>query len=164
MKPGIPGGTPAVHGCKITLARAPALKGGVPVGECVAIQPDRALPGPADGAMPQDSLRRSTMVDQNAEIVARAAALAEELAAGVVEGRAVEWVEQLLVTALIEVARRERERCAAIAEHRAAIWEASARGMAMAAHGEALAEARARRKEALVVADALLAGAAIPER
>lgn len=90
---------------------------------------------------------------------ARAAELAEELSAGRAAGRALEWVEQLLGTALLEAVREERERCAAIADRRIGIWEQSGRRMSSPAWPpDAAAEARARRNEAEVIADAIRAG------
>ena len=65
------------------------------------------------------------MAHPEAEARARAATLADELVAGVREGRAPEWVEQVLGSALLAAIRQERERCAAIAEHRIELWEAS---------------------------------------
>ena len=98
------------------------------------------------------------MLQSDPEIRARAAALAEEIAAGVRQGRSLEWLEEVLGTALLDVARSERERCASVADQRAQLWESSARRMASGpwpAH--ALVEARERRKEAVVLADAIRA-------
>jgi hypothetical protein len=67
------------------------------------------------------------MPQSDDQIRSRAAALAEEVAVGLHQGGAVEWLEEVLGSALLEVARRERERCAAVADDRVAMWEASAR-------------------------------------
>ena len=67
------------------------------------------------------------MPQSDDQIRHRAAALAEEVAAGLRQGRAVEWLEEMLGSALLEVARRERERCAAVADQRVEMWDASAR-------------------------------------
>jgi hypothetical protein len=96
------------------------------------------------------------MLPTDSDIRARAAALAEQGHAGIEAGRAVEWLEQMLVSAMLEVARRERERCATIAEERAQLWEGTAKGMASMS-SPALPEARARMNEALALADALRA-------
>ena len=96
------------------------------------------------------------MLQSELDIRTRAAGLAEELATGVESGRAVEWLEEVLGAALVDVARSERERCAVLADRRAELWEASARRMASGAWPtEGLVEARERRKEALVLADAI---------
>ena len=103
------------------------------------------------------------MLQSYAEIRARAAALAEEIAAGVRQGRSLEWLEEVVGTALLDVARGERERCAAVADQRAQLWESSARRMASGRWpAEALVEARERRNEALVIADALRADLPAP--
>ena len=103
------------------------------------------------------------MLQSDSDIRTRAASLAEEVAAGVHHGRPLEWVEEVLGTALLEVARAERERCAAVADRRAALWEATARRMSSGPWPtEARMEARERRKEALVLADALRADAPPP--
>ena len=96
------------------------------------------------------------MLPSNSGIRARAAALAGEVAAGVGRGLPLEWLEEVLAAALLGAARAERERCAALADHRAELWEANARRMASGPWpAEALVEARERRKEALVIADAI---------
>ena len=103
------------------------------------------------------------MLQSDPEIRSRAVALAEEVAAGVRQGRSLEWLEEVLGTALLDVARSERERCAVVADQRARLWESSARRMSSGpwpAH--ALIEARERRKEALVLADALRADLPAP--
>jgi len=103
------------------------------------------------------------MLQSDSEIRARAAALAEAVAAGVHQGRPLEWVEEVLGTALLDVARRERERCAALADRRARLWEASARRMSSGTWpAAALVEARERRNEALALADALRVDAPAP--
>lgn len=96
------------------------------------------------------------MLPFDSDIRARAAALAGEVAAGLRRGLPLEWLEEVLGAALLDVARSQRERCAALADRRAELWEASARRMSSGpwpAH--ALAEARERRKEAIVLADAI---------
>ena len=96
------------------------------------------------------------MLQSESDLRTRAAILAEELVAGVRNGRALEWLEEVLGGALLDVARGERERCAVLADRRAALWEASARRMSSATWPtEGLVEARERRKEALVIADAI---------
>jgi hypothetical protein len=93
----------------------------------------------------------------------RAAALAEEVAAGLHQGRAVEWLEELLGSALVDVARRERDRCGAVADQRVTMWEASVKRMGSATWpAVALAEARTRLNEARALADALRVSIAIP--
>ncbi len=90
----------------------------------------------------------------------RAGALAEELSAGVREGRPAEWLEEAVLSALQDAAARERARCVALAEQHAASWEKSARGYQSGPWpASALAEARARRNEALSLADAIRSGA-----
>jgi hypothetical protein len=96
------------------------------------------------------------MLQSESDIRTRAAALAEEIAGEVQKGRVVEWIEEVLAAALLDVARSERERCALLADRRAALWAASARRMSSATWAsEGLVEARERRKEALVLADAI---------
>ena len=93
----------------------------------------------------------------DAGIHARAAALAEELAAGVRAGRPAEWAERVVGGALLDAVHQERERCAAIAERRVEMWESSARRMSPGqVPAEALTEARGY-KEAVVIADAIRA-------
>jgi hypothetical protein len=104
---------------------------------------------------------RGSMLQSDQEIRERAAALAEEVVAATRAGRPTEWVEEVLGSALLEVARRERERCAAVADHRADLWESSARRMAGTSWpAAARTEAQERRKEAVFIADALRADAA----
>jgi hypothetical protein len=86
----------------------------------------------------------------------RAATLAEELATAAAERRPAEWLEELLLTTLLEVRQAERRRCAELAAERARIWEASAARAARAWPEAAVAEARARRTEALAIADRIL--------
>jgi hypothetical protein len=97
------------------------------------------------------------MLQSEADIRTRAATLGEEVAAGLHDGRALEWIEEVIGAALLDVARSERERCAALADRRAALWDASAERMSSVSTwpAEGLVEARERRKEALVIADAI---------
>jgi len=96
------------------------------------------------------------MAQSDDQIRNRAAALAEEVASALQQGRAAEWLEEVLGGALLDVARLERERCAAVADQRVEIWEASARRMASGTWpAAAVAEARARLNEARALADAL---------
>jgi hypothetical protein len=96
------------------------------------------------------------MLQSDDEIRSRATELAEEAASGIRQGRAVEWLEEVLGTALLDVVRRERERCAAVVEHRIEMWESSMRRMVGGSWPPAaLAEARARLNEARALADAL---------
>lgn len=96
------------------------------------------------------------MLQSALEIRGRAATLAEEVAAGLRRGRSLEWVEEVVGAALMEVAQSERERCAALADHRAALWEGTSRRMSTSAWpAEGILEARERRKEAIVLADAI---------
>jgi hypothetical protein len=96
------------------------------------------------------------MLQSASDIRTRAASLAEEVAAGLQKGRAIEWLEEVLGETLLDVARSERERCAAVADRRAELWDASARRMSSGGWPpEGLSEARERRKEALVIADAI---------
>jgi biotin synthase-related radical SAM superfamily protein len=106
------------------------------------------------------------MVQSDDQIRARAAALAEEVAAGLHQGRAAEWLEEVLGSALLDVARQERERCAAVADERVTMWQASLRRLSSGTWPTvAIAEARARLNEALALADALRVSiAAPPER
>src|SRR3712207_5413665 len=100
------------------------------------------------------------MVHPETEQRLRAAPPADELAAGLRGGRAVEWVEQVAGSALLAAAREARERCAGIADRRVDVWEASGKRTSAAGWPSgAAAEARARRNEAQVIADAIRAGA-----
>jgi hypothetical protein len=97
------------------------------------------------------------------ELQARAAALAEDIAAGLQQGRPLEWLEELLGTALLEVARAERERCTVVADRRVELWEANGRRMSTGGWpAEAVVEARERRKEALVLANAFRVDTIVP--
>lgn len=96
------------------------------------------------------------MRDTEEALRARAAALAEELTSARQARRPAEWLEELLVSALLEVLRQERTRCSELAAERARMWKASAERAAKTWPREALAEARARRTEALAIADRLL--------
>ncbi len=96
------------------------------------------------------------MVQSDDQIRARAAVLAEDIALCFQQGRPAEWIEEVLGSALLDVAQRERERCAAVADRRIDMWEASARRMSSGPWPPAaMAEARARLNEALALADAL---------
>jgi hypothetical protein len=96
------------------------------------------------------------MAQSDDEVRRRAAELAEEVASGIRRGRVAEWLEEVLGSALLEVARRERERCAAVAEERVTMWQASVSRMRTGTWpGDAAAEARARLNEARALADAL---------
>ena len=96
------------------------------------------------------------MTQPETDARARAAALAEELAEGLREGRALEWAEQVLGSALLAAIRDERERCAAIADRRSALWAASGARMSSPEWPNgAAAEARARGNETQVIADAI---------
>jgi len=96
------------------------------------------------------------MCQSHHDIYQRAVALGDDIVAGVRGGRTLEWVEEMLGGALLDVMRRERERCIAIAEHRVKLWEAAERGMSSGnVAAPARFEARERRKEALVITDAL---------
>ena len=96
------------------------------------------------------------MAQSDDEIRRRAAELAEEVGSGAPGGRVAEWLEEVLGSALLDVARRERERCAAVADERVMMWQAS---MSRTGTGTwpaaAVAEARARLNEARALADAL---------
>jgi hypothetical protein len=97
------------------------------------------------------------------QIRARAAALAEEITTGLHQGRVAEWLEEVLGSALLDVARRERERCAAVAEERVEMWQGSLRNLLSGSWPRgAVAEARARLNEALALADALRVSIAAP--
>lgn len=98
------------------------------------------------------------MAHPEADARSRAAMIADELVAGLRDGRAPEWAEQVVGSALLAALRAERERCAAIAERRVELWEASGARMSSPAWPSgAAAEARARRNEAQVIADAIRA-------
>ena len=100
------------------------------------------------------------MAHPEMEARARAGALADELVAGIRDGRAPEWVEQVLGNALVSAIREERDRCAAVAERRIELWNASSARMSSPGWPSgAAAEARARRNEAQVIADEIRAAA-----
>ena len=97
------------------------------------------------------------------EIRHRAADLAQEVASGLVRGQALEWLEEVLGGALLEVARQERERCAAVADQRVELWEASTRRLGAGTWpATAVVETRARLNEARALADALRVSIAPP--
>ena len=103
------------------------------------------------------------MAQSDDQIRAQAAELAEEVAAGVHRGLSLEWLEEVLGSALLAVARRERDRCAAVAEQRATMWEASLKRTGSGAWpAGALSEARVRLNEARALADALRVSIATP--
>ena len=103
------------------------------------------------------------MAQSDDQLRHRAAALAEEVAAGLHQGRAVEWLEELLGSTLVDVARRERERCRAVADQRVSMWEASVKRMGSATWPAlAITEARTRLNEARALADALGVSIATP--
>lgn len=90
------------------------------------------------------------------EIRGRVAELADEVATGVRNGRAAEWLEEVIGSALLEVARAERQRCAAVAGERVEMGEKSVRRMGTGSWAPtAVGEARARLNEARALADAL---------
>lgn len=103
------------------------------------------------------------MTQPETDARARAAALAEELEVGLRDGRAIEWAEQVLGSALLAAIRDERERCAVIADRRIALWAASGARMSSPEWPSgAAAEARARGNEAQVIADAIRSDAHRP--
>ena len=83
----------------------------------------------------------------------RATRLLRELQGGSSAG---DNFEAEVVKVLRDVAREERERCAAVASERAKMWERSLKRAAGAWPREGEVEARARRNEALALADCLL--------
>jgi hypothetical protein len=92
-----------------------------------------------------------------------ASMLADEITSSLQQGRAVEWLEEVLGGTLLAVARGERERCAAVADRRIEMWEGSLRRMESGTWpGGAVAEARARLKEARALADALRVSLSAP--
>ena len=96
------------------------------------------------------------MVQSDDQIRNRAAALAEEVASGLQQRRAPEWLEEVLGSALLDVANQERERCALVVDQRVEMWEASARGIESGTWPTGtVAETRARLNEARAIADAL---------
>lgn len=85
------------------------------------------------------------------------AALAVEIVDGVRRGWTAEQVEAALERSFAELIQAERDRCVRIAEHRALMWESSLEKYGAGSWpDEAIVEARERRKEAIVIADALL--------
>jgi hypothetical protein len=99
------------------------------------------------------------------EIRGRAADLADEVATGFRSGRAAEWLEEVIGSALLEVARAERQRCAVLADERVEMWEHSVRRMGTGSWAPtAVAEARARLNEARALADALRVSISPPRR
>ncbi len=103
------------------------------------------------------------MLQSDDEIRNRAVELTEEVASGLQQGRPAEWLEEVLGGALLDVARLERERCAAVADQRIELWEASARRVASGTWAaSAVAEARARLNEAGALADALRVSISLP--
>jgi hypothetical protein len=98
------------------------------------------------------------MSKSEAHLRTRAAALAEEISAEIPRGPTSEWLEEVLGSALLDVARQELARCAAIAEARAVLWEGTAHRMSSGAWpAAAVIEARERSKEAIFIADAIRA-------
>lgn len=94
--------------------------------------------------------------DVVAEAGRRAASLADEVADAVREGRPNEVLEELLASALLEMMRLERDKCALIAEHRADMWESALeRYIHSGTADQARDEARERHKEAITIADAI---------
>jgi hypothetical protein len=90
------------------------------------------------------------------DIGRRAANLAEEIAMGLERGRVIEWVEERIASELLDALRRERERCAAVADRRAEMWLASLRRYSSGTWPVgATTEARERSKEAVSIADAI---------
>jgi hypothetical protein len=105
------------------------------------------------------------MRQSDEDIRQRAAELAEEVSAGVTRGKVNEWLEEVLGSALLDVARRERERCAGVAEERVVMWEASLGRMGTRDWpAVAVAEARARLNEARALADALRVSVSPPPK
>jgi hypothetical protein len=99
-------------------------------------------------------LRGST--DVVAEAGRRAASLADDVANAVRDGRPTELLEEMLASALLEMMRLERDKCALIAEHRADMWgSAIDRYMSSATAADSVSEARERHKEATSIADAI---------
>jgi hypothetical protein len=95
-------------------------------------------------------------LDVVAEAGRRAAILADEVTDAVKDGRSTEWLEETLASALLEMMRLERDKCALIAEHRADIWESALERYTLSGTAAyALEEARERHKEAVTIADAI---------
>ena len=95
-------------------------------------------------------------LDVVAEAGRRAALLADEVNDAVKDGRTSEWLEEVLASALLEMMRLERDKCAMIAEHRADMWQSALeRYTTSNSAGYAIEEARERHKEAVTIADAI---------
>ena len=99
-------------------------------------------------------------LQKSADVVAeagrRASSLADEVADAVKDGRPSELLEEMLASALLEMMRLEREKCAMIAEHRADLWESALDRYTQTGFGDmAVSEARERHKEAVSIADAI---------
>lgn len=96
------------------------------------------------------------MSEFDADFRQRAAHLAEEIAAAANLDYATNRIEELIVHALLEAIRSERERCISIAVRRIELWEAFERRTSSPEWpSEGRIEGRERRKEAIVIADAL---------
>jgi hypothetical protein len=99
-------------------------------------------------------LQRS--LDVVAEAGRRASSLADEVSQAVTEGRSSEMIEEMLASALLEMMRLERDKCALIAEHRADLWETTIENDPLSPTStHVINEARDRHKEAIVIADAI---------
>ncbi|HKO94948.1 MAG TPA: hypothetical protein VJU61_27530, partial [Polyangiaceae bacterium] len=86
----------------------------------------------------------------------RAASLADEVTSALQQERPNEWLEEVLASALLEMMRLERDKCAMIAEHRADLWEAAVERYTHSETADgAVREARERHKEAVTIADAI---------
>jgi len=97
-----------------------------------------------------------TSTDVVAEAGRRAASLADEVADAVSQGRPSEALEELIASALLEMMRLERDKCALIAEHRADMWESALeRYRHSGTPVYAIDGARERHKEAVSIADAI---------
>ena len=95
-------------------------------------------------------------LDVVAEAGRRAASLAEEVSDAVKAGQPSELLEEVLASALLEMMRLERDKCALIAEHRADMWESALeRYTHSGTADQAVGEARERHKEAITIADAI---------
>ncbi len=95
-------------------------------------------------------------LDVVAEAGRRAASLADDVAVAVKEGQSNNRIEEILASALLEMMRLERDKCAMIAEHRADLWEtAIERDPLSPTSTHAINEARERHREATIIADAI---------
>ncbi|HEX2601115.1 MAG TPA: hypothetical protein VHL32_03300 [Gemmatimonadaceae bacterium] len=99
-------------------------------------------------------------VEKSTDVVAeagrRAASLADEVTSALQQERPNEWLEEVLASALLEMMRLERDKCAMIAEHRADLWEAAVERYTHSETADgAIKEARERHKEAVTIADAI---------